>query len=92
MNTRSKSGLPWFVECGAGTPLVMIHGAYSDYRIWEPQLESFSRYFRAISISLPGFHPRVGDDSKFSAELHVESVIKLIGQLGQPAYLLGHSR
>ncbi|RIH87896.1 alpha/beta fold hydrolase [Calidithermus roseus] len=40
---------------GAGDPLVLIHGHTLDARMWEPQLETFARYFQVICLDLRGY-------------------------------------
>jgi pimeloyl-ACP methyl ester carboxylesterase len=39
---------------GAGPPLVLLHGAVSDSRIWEPQLDSLADEFTVIAWDEPG--------------------------------------
>ena len=39
-------------ENGSGEPVVMVHGALSDHRIWQVQREALGQKYRAISYSL----------------------------------------
>ncbi len=44
----------FYVDQGAGKPLVLIHGLGVDYRLWAPQIETFSRTHRVISPDVRG--------------------------------------
>ncbi|MFO7604476.1 MAG: hypothetical protein R6X06_11780, partial [Gammaproteobacteria bacterium] len=41
-----------YVEHGSGAPLVLVHGALSDYRTWLPLLKEFGEGNRTIAVSL----------------------------------------
>src|SRR5262245_30945847 len=41
-----------YVEAGSGRPLVMLHGAMSDYRSWAAQMEPLGRINRAVAVSI----------------------------------------
>jgi 3-oxoadipate enol-lactonase len=45
----------WFDMRGEGPPVVLIHAGIADSRMWEPQLESFSRSHKVVRVDLPGF-------------------------------------
>jgi pimeloyl-ACP methyl ester carboxylesterase len=84
----------WSVRAGSGTPIVFVHGAFCDYRYWEPQIEAFSATHCAVSVSLPGYHPIAGAcaPDAITAERHVRDLIAFLEGLGRPAHLVGHSR
>jgi pimeloyl-ACP methyl ester carboxylesterase len=83
----------WATSAGAGMPVVLIHGAFSDYRSWELQQIAYGRAYRAIALSLRGFYPDALPASElFSAEGHVEDLGYVLAKLGEPAHLIGHSR
>jgi pimeloyl-ACP methyl ester carboxylesterase len=84
----------WSTSAGTGVPVVLIHGAFSDYRYWELQQISFGRHYRAIALSLRGYYPdeKLTASEVFSADRHVDDVGKFLATLGEPAHLLGHSR
>ena len=42
-------------RAGSGPPLVLLHGAYEDSRIWRRQLEGLSSDFDVIAWDAPGF-------------------------------------
>ena len=53
MPTANVNGVALeYRENGSGEPVVMVHGALSDYRIWQVQREALGRKYRAISYSL----------------------------------------
>jgi esterase len=57
---------------GSGVPLVLVHGAVNDYRVWAGQVPEFAEKYRVIAVSLRHYYPErwngVGDD--FSIEQH----------------------
>ena len=84
-----------YLEQGAGTPLLLIHGALCDCRYWVPQMEAFGQRYRVITISLRHFWPAcwdgAGDD--FTTWQHTEDVAAFVATLGAgPVHLVGHSR
>jgi pimeloyl-ACP methyl ester carboxylesterase len=84
----------WSTTAGSGVPVVLLHGALSDFRYWEPQQIAFARRRQAIAVSLRGYFPDEtgGRDAQLSAEQHVSDLGVFLRSLGQPAHLLGHSR
>jgi pimeloyl-ACP methyl ester carboxylesterase len=84
----------WSTVAGSGPPIVLIHGAFSDYRYWEYQQVSFGRRYRAIAVSLHGYYPdhELAEGEVFSADRHADDVGRFLATLGEPAHLLGHSR
>ncbi|MEA5454995.1 alpha/beta hydrolase [Sinomonas sp. JGH33] len=41
-------------RAGSGPPLVLLHGAYEDSRVWEDQLEELSDEFTVVAWDTPG--------------------------------------
>jgi esterase len=84
-----------YVESGSGLPLVMVHGALSDYRTWTAQMTPMSQNHRAIAVSLRHYFPERwdGKGSTFSWQQHVADLIAFIKAIDAgPVHLLGHSR
>jgi len=84
-----------YQEMGSGIPLVLVHGAMSDYRTWSGQLPVFARKYRVIAVSLRHYFPEkwngAGDD--FSIEQHIDDVPEFIKRMNLgKVHLLGHSR
>ena len=44
----------WYEECGAGTPIVFIHGWCMSSAVWSRQRSGLSASFRVITVDLPG--------------------------------------
>ena len=84
-----------YLDEGDGAPVVMVHGALSDYRSWTNQIRSFSRDYRVISYSRRYHYPNapfVGDASNYSRSVHLEDLSKFIDALKLgPVHLVGHS-
>jgi esterase len=84
-----------YVERGTGPVLLLVHGATSDYRVWQAQLSSLSSRFRVIALSLRHYYPERwnGKSHDFSEEQHSRDVTAFVDRLGAgPVYLVGHSR
>ena len=45
----------WHDVHGKGPPVVLLHAGVSDSRLWEPQLDSFTRSHTVLRVDLPGF-------------------------------------
>jgi pimeloyl-ACP methyl ester carboxylesterase len=52
----------YYEHAGDGPPLVLIHGAFADARLWDPQWDYFSARYRALRYDLRG-HGRTGPSS-----------------------------
>ncbi len=84
-----------YVERGSGVPVILVHGAISDYRYWTSQMRPFSEQYRAVSVSLRHCYPEQwdGKGGGCSFRQHVEDMASFIEQLnaGQ-VHVVGHSR
>ena len=84
-----------YVENGGGRPLIMVHGALTDYRSWSAQMEALGRSNRAVAVSLRHYFPERwdGKGGNFSWKQHVADMIAFIKALDAgPVDLIGHSR
>jgi esterase len=84
-----------YVENGSGRPLIMVHGALSDYRTWSAQMEPLGKSNRAIAVSLRHYFPERwdGKGGNFSWKQHVADTIGFVKALDAgPVDLVGHSR
>jgi len=83
-HATAKDGVKlYYEEAGSGTPLIFIHEFAGDYRSWEPQMRSLSRYFRCIAYNTRGFPPSdVPDDgSKYSQAAARDDVVAVLNHL-----------
>ena len=84
-----------YIALGEGAPLVCVHGALGDFRVWSPVFGPLSRRRRVFALSMRHFFPEHWDGagSDFTIAQHVDDVISLIEALdGKPAGVMGHSR
>jgi non-heme chloroperoxidase len=78
--------------------VVFTHGAVSDYRAWQFQIEPFSQHYRVICYSRRHSYPnKIEEDFHFTAEndgirQYASDLAELIKNLQlAPAHLVGHS-
>jgi pimeloyl-ACP methyl ester carboxylesterase len=96
VKTMVVNGYPMaYEDAGTGPPLVLVHGALNDYRIWYAQLDDFRKSYRVINVSLRHYYPERwdGQGGGFLIVDQAEDVAALIKTLGLgKVHLLGHSR
>jgi pimeloyl-ACP methyl ester carboxylesterase len=89
-----------YVEQGGGQPVVFVHGALSDLRVWDPLRNELAgraeiaRGFRLIAYTQRYYGTRAWNDSgaRFSANAHADDLAKLIAALAaEPVHLVGTS-
>jgi pimeloyl-ACP methyl ester carboxylesterase len=79
-----------YEQVGEGPPLVFVHGAASDSRMWRPQLEALSDVFTVVAWDEPGAG---GSDDKpdgFGLGDYAACLAALVEGLG-PAHVAGLS-
>jgi pimeloyl-ACP methyl ester carboxylesterase len=84
----------FYVEKGAGQPLVFIHGIPTDFRAWNSQIDAFSDRYRVIAYSRRYAHPnkREGDLLDSTIENNAADLVGFIKKLElAPVHLVGHS-
>jgi len=79
-------------RAGAGPPLVLLHGGWSDGRSWTPQLDSLADEYDVVAWDAPG----CGGSDDPAADLrladYADAVAALVRALGAgPVHLAGHS-
>ena len=83
-----------YAEQGAGEPIVFVHGAFSDLRVWEPIREEVAKRYRFIAYTQRyyGTDPWPDDGKNFSVGTHVDDLAKFITSLNAgPVHLVGRS-
>ncbi len=81
-----------FEREGEGPPLVFVHGAASDGRIWGPQLTGLSDEFTAVAWDEPGAGRSSDLPGHFALSDYADCLAALVEELGLgPAYVAGIS-
>jgi len=83
-----------YVDEGTGVPVVFVHGAFSDLRVWEPQRKAISEKHRFIAYTQRYFGNKKWDDNdkKYSQVTHSDDLAAFIRKLDTgPVYLVGRS-
>jgi pimeloyl-ACP methyl ester carboxylesterase len=83
-----------YLDQGQGVPVVFVHGAFSDHRIWEGQREAVAKHYWFIAIDQRyfGVAPWADAGMQYSTATHVADLAAFIRQLqAGPAYLVGRS-
>ena len=84
----------FYVEKGAGQPLLFVHGIPTDYRAWNSQVDVFSDSYRVITYSRRYAQPngREGDILDATIENNATDLVGFTKKLGiAPVHLVGHS-
>lgn len=78
---------------GTGELLVCVHGAVGDFRTWGAQMDPFAERYDTVVYSRRWHYPtRVfNNGAAYTAEIHAADLVAILGELGQPAHLVGHS-
>jgi 3-oxoadipate enol-lactonase len=77
---------------GEGVPLVFIHQAATDRRLWQHQRSSFYRRYRLIAVDVMGHGEVAWPPEEFSLERAADHVQKLLEWLkAGPAFVIGVS-
>ncbi|MEO5696292.1 MAG: alpha/beta hydrolase [Burkholderiaceae bacterium] len=83
-----------YVDQGSGVPIVFVHPALLDHRIWESQRESFAKTHRFIAFDQRyfGTAPWPDKGERFSKETQIADLTTFIrGLKAGPVHLVGWS-
>lgn len=79
-------------SAGAGPPLVLLHGAVCDSRVWRVELERFADQFTVVAWDAPGCGESDDPPTTWGMHHYVRSLAGLLERLALgPAHVLGHS-
>jgi pimeloyl-ACP methyl ester carboxylesterase len=69
-----------YIEQGAGSPVVFVHGAWMDLRYWEPQRHAMATQYRFMAYSLRyhGTPPCPDEGQHYSVATHVADLVAFI--------------
>lgn len=83
MPTMKTSNVQTYYEVhGEGPVLVFIHGLGACHKMWQPQIEPFSRQFKLIVYDVRGHGDSTGSDEKYTIELFASDLKALLDELG----------
>jgi pimeloyl-ACP methyl ester carboxylesterase len=83
-----------YVEQGRGAPVVFVHGAPSDYRVWLPHCAALAPRYRAIAYTLRYFGLREWqpDWPQLCIRTHADDLKALLRDVvAEPAHVVGWS-
>src|ERR671919_1022763 len=81
-----------FERAGGGPPLVLVHGAVCDGRVWRRQLDDLSDEFTVVAWDAPGCGRSADPPESFRLPDYSDALAGFIAalDLGRP-HVLGHS-
>jgi pimeloyl-ACP methyl ester carboxylesterase len=81
-----------FERVGEGPPLVLVHGAVCDHRVWQPQFEALGDEFTVIAWDAPGCGRSDDPPESFRLPDYADVLAGTIAALDVgPAHVIGHS-
>ena len=83
-----------YLDQGTGTPVVFVHGAFSDLRFWEPQRQAVAQQYRFIAYTYRyhGTAPWADAGQDYSAVTHAADLAAFIRELNAgPVHLVALS-
>jgi pimeloyl-ACP methyl ester carboxylesterase len=81
-----------YTRSGSGPPLVMLHGAPSDSRIWQWMLPDLSRDHTVVAWDAPGFGQSADIDDDWRVARFADALAAFIAAVGfARPHLVGHS-
>ena len=70
---------------GSGTPVVFVHGSFSDKRVWDGLAADVASGHRFIGYTQRGFGTGSWPDKSFSRDLHTRDLEAILKAIGEPA-------
>ncbi len=86
-----KGGRLFFLKEGSGPPLIFIHGFCLDLRMWESQIQFFSKEYTCIAYDLRGFgNSSTPLDQPYSNHEDLNELLNYLN-ISEPVVLIGLS-
>ncbi|WP_420583852.1 alpha/beta fold hydrolase [Ruegeria sp.] len=82
------------IDCGNGAPILFVHGAACDHRIWKPHIQNLSQRYRCIAPTLRWFGPHQwpATSLEFNEQTHANDLASIIENLEcGPVFVVGWS-
>ena len=80
------------VAAGSGPPILFVHGAWADLRIWCGLWEQIAERHEFLAITQRHFGRNGWPDTRpFSHDVHTHDLIALVKALNKPLHLVGWS-
>jgi pimeloyl-ACP methyl ester carboxylesterase len=81
-----------FIEKGAGSPVILIHGFFYDTFMWHNNIDTLARRFKVYAIDLWGFGYSTREHLDYGYPLYARQLLGFMDALGiQKASLIGQS-
>lgn len=83
-----------YLDQGQGTPVVFVHGAFADHRIWDAQREAIAKRYRYIALDQRYFgkNPWPDNGANYSLAIHTADLAAFIRKLNAgPVHVVGWS-
>ncbi len=81
----------WYRASGSGEPMLFLHNGGNDHRIWDRQVEHFSKSHRVIVVDHMGHGQSDCPSIDYTLLLYTEEVAALVDGLHlAPVTLVGH--
>lgn len=93
MPTVAGNGIDlYYVEAGAGEPLVLVMGFGGDHLSWGFQLSTLSAHYRVITFDNRGSGRSTAPDIPYTTQMMADDTVMLMDRLGiERAHILGVS-
>jgi pimeloyl-ACP methyl ester carboxylesterase len=89
---ETPSGVIAYRRFGAGPPLVLLHGGFSDGRSWAPQLTGLADEYDVVAWDAPGCGGSTDPRTGITLSDYADAVAGLVDALGLGrVHLVGHS-
>lgn len=88
---HSKDGTPIAYWCsGLGTPVLLVHGATDDHRLWTSVMSTLRRHCSVYAMDRRG-RGQSGDTDGYALEREWEDIAAVVDAIESPVAVIGHS-